>query len=373
MIVVNFSNQIAAGPKNISTNFIRQVLINDDGTKYLFIIPRIDGFLNFKNTESVKFKFISVNPGAFQALLNVFYVNIFLLNFISLKYNVSSILAFGNFLFGVISKANKVVLLHHPYIIDDAVFYKLPFKAREIERIKRFIFYFTVKNSSSVVVQSDYMKSCFLNKYPNSFDKVEKIYNPISDNFSQNRIKPKNIIPHQQINIIYASRFYPHKNHDFIIKLAARVKEQSSNINFIITIDGNSPETSDLLNAIKQKELPVSNVGEISQEKLQELYLNSDLAIFPSKTETFGNPLVEALYFALPVIAPSREYAIDILGDAGIFYTPESIENCTQVIFDISNSEQTYHEYSLKSLKRSVIFPNAKKWFQLYQNVLITK
>ncbi|MEW6996617.1 glycosyltransferase [Colwelliaceae bacterium BS250] len=373
MIVVNFSNQIAAGPKNISTNFIRQVLINEDGTKYLFIIPRIEGFLHFENTDSVKFKFISVNPGAIQALLNVFYVNLFLLNFLSLKYNVSSILAFGNFLFGVVSKANKVVLLHHPYIIDDTLFYKLPFKAREIERIKRFIFYFTVKNSNRVVVQSDYMKTCFLTKYPSALAKVEKIYNPISDNFSQNRIEPKNIIPNQKINIIYASRFYPHKNHQFIIKLAERVKEQASNIHFIITINGNSPETSDLLNTIKQKNLPVSNVGEISQEKLQVLYLSSDLAIFPSKTETFGNPLVEALYFALPVIAPSREYALDILGDVGIFYNPESVEDCTQVIFDTTNSEQTYHECSLNSLKRSVIFPNAKKWFQLYQNVLITK
>jgi glycosyltransferase involved in cell wall biosynthesis len=373
MIVINFSNQIAAGPKNISTNYIRQVLNNKDGNKYLFIIPRIEGFLHFENTELVTFKTIYVIPGGVQALINVFYVNIILLNFFSLKYNITSILAFGNFLFGTFSKANKVVLLHHPYIIDDQLFYQLPIKPRVIERIKRVLFYLTVKHVNHLVVQSDYMKGCFLRKFPNEHFKVEKIYNPISNNFSKNNISTRSIKANQQITIIYASRFYPHKNHDFIIQLAKRIKEKALNIRFIITVNDKAQETSDLLNVIKQGNLAVDNVGEISQEKLQELYLSCHLAIFPSKTETFGNPLVEALYFGLPVIAPSRDYAVDILAEAGIFYTPECVENCIQKMTDTINSEERYQNYSLKSLERAKVFPDAEKWFHYYQELISAK
>jgi glycosyltransferase involved in cell wall biosynthesis len=373
MNVINFSNQIAAGPKNISTNFIRQVLNNKDGKRYLFIVPKIEGFLHFENTDLVTFKYIFVIPGGAQALINVFYVNIILLNLLLLKYNITSILAFGNFLFGTFSKANKVVLLHHPYIIDDQLFYQLPIKPRVIERIKRILFYFTVKHADHIVVQSDYMRECFLKKFPHDHVKVEKIYNPISNNFSKNNISIRSIKAHQQISIIYASRFYPHKNHDFIIKVAERIKEKALNIQFIITVNGNSKETFNLLNVIKQKKLAVDNVGEVSQEKLQELYLRCNLAIFPSKTETFGNPLVEALYFGLPVIAPSRDYAVDILAGAGVFYTPECVDNCIQKITDIINSEDKYHSYSSKSLERAKVFPDAEKWFNYYQVLISAK
>ncbi len=56
----------------------------------------------------------------------------------------------------------------------------------------------------------------------------------------------------------------------------------------------------------------------ISQAQLHGLYLSADVFLCVSEHEGFGVPLVEAMYFGVPVVAWGRTAVPETLGDAGI-------------------------------------------------------
>jgi len=66
--------------------------------------------------------------------------------------------------------------------------------------------------------------------------------------------------------------------------------------------------------ATLEKELPHDHFfGFIQGEKLSELYASSDLFVFPSTTETFGNVVLEAFASGLPVVGARKGGVADIV------------------------------------------------------------
>jgi glycosyltransferase involved in cell wall biosynthesis len=57
--------------------------------------------------------------------------------------------------------------------------------------------------------------------------------------------------------------------------------------------------------------------GVLSQPELAELYSRADVFVFPSKTDTFGLVMVEAMACGLPVAAFPVVGPIDVVGDSG--------------------------------------------------------
>jgi glycosyltransferase involved in cell wall biosynthesis len=58
-------------------------------------------------------------------------------------------------------------------------------------------------------------------------------------------------------------------------------------------------------------------LGLLSGEALTEAYASSDVFVFPSRTDTFGNVILEALACGLPVAAYPVTGPVDIIGDSG--------------------------------------------------------
>lgn len=58
--------------------------------------------------------------------------------------------------------------------------------------------------------------------------------------------------------------------------------------------------------------LSIINLGKISQKKLYEQYEKVSALIYPSYTESFGLPLVEASRLNLPILAPELDYVRDV-------------------------------------------------------------
>jgi glycosyltransferase involved in cell wall biosynthesis len=98
------------------------------------------------------------------------------------------------------------------------------------------------------------------------------------------------------------------------------------NINAFLEIDlpgskwvvGDGPA----LKEIKEKYPLVNYLGVLNQYQLAEVYAAADVFVFPSKTDTFGLVLLEAMACGLPVAAYPVTGPIDVLGDskAGVMH-----------------------------------------------------
>jgi len=147
------------------------------------------------------------------------------------------------------------------------------------------------------------------------------------------------LIEDKRFDFCYVSSFAPHKNHNNLIK-AIKILRKEKHFNIAITID-DSEKTQVLIGQIKELNHNyggqcICNMGRISREQVIKLYSQSRALVFPSFTETFGLPVVEAVQCNLPVLISDRPYAYDLLENPIVFdpENPESIAEQMRLFLD---------------------------------------
>lgn len=366
MILVNISNQIGAGPRNISLNFIRAAGTSPMADEFLFITSDDPAVRSALEEAGLRHRIVPVADGGFRRAIRFPYVQL-LLAWLTLNNRCDRILAFGNFL--LTGRAQrKGILMHHPYLVDDALLARLPRVPRLLEQVKRALFRWTLTRVDVTIVQSNYMRDLFRRKYPRYKRKLAVIPNPVSGNFEQFTPQTADarceaFAGKTRYTLIYASRFYPHKNHAFLLDLARAFVAQGAPFEVAVTLDPAIPGAAALLARIEAEGLPIRNLGEVSQPELARAYTEADAAIFPSRAETFGNPLVEALQFALPVIVPDKGYAQAVLGTTGIFYNEDDVQDCLDHCLALVGTPQGYGEACAAAKAQGRAFPDAQTWF----------
>ena len=71
-------------------------------------------------------------------------------------------------------------------------------------------------------------------------------------------------------------------------------------------------------------------------EQLAEVYAAADVFVFPSRTDTFGLVLLEALASGVPVAAFPVTGARDVLGDAPVGFLSEDLRSACLVALEIA-------------------------------------
>lgn len=376
-VLINLYNQTAAGPKNISLNLISELMSESkDACHFYIIVPDIQEYSALCSTNNVHIiKLQKVNTFIAKVALRI-YLDVILVPKLIKKYRITSMLAFGNFLLSPVS-IKKVVLLHHPYLFDDLLIRKLPFFSKLIEKVKRFTFWITLKNVDVLVVQSQYVLDAFKKVWANASVLLTIIPNPISKDFIAQSASEINFIVDQRVaslgdglTILYVSRFYPHKNHEFLLKVSSELSSANIRHKILVTVDPEISGADVFLNAVASEDLPIINLGEIKQIDLAEFYKTAHLFLFPSKSETFGNPLIEAMSYGLPVIAPSLEYAYSVVGESGTYYEPDNEKDCVFKITELIHDSSSYYKKSIDSHQAFKSYPNVADWSKRYIEVL---
>ena len=73
--------------------------------------------------------------------------------------------------------------------------------------------------------------------------------------------------------------------------------------------------------------------GLVSDEELVCLYRSASLFVFPSFSEGFGLPPLEAMAHGVPVASSNRSCLPEVLGEAALYFDPENYEQMAEVMY----------------------------------------
>lgn len=115
--------------------------------------------------------------------------------------------------------------------------------------------------------------------------------------------KDKYNLEDRAFKLLYVGRISKEKNMDILSNVFRRLNGIKKNIHLIIV--GEGPYMGELKKELKNHE-QVTFTGYLSGKELSQAYASSDVFIFPSTTDTFGNVVIEAQASGLPVIVSDR-------------------------------------------------------------------
>jgi glycosyltransferase involved in cell wall biosynthesis len=138
-------------------------------------------------------------------------------------------------------------------------------------------------------------------------------------------------IPGDAALFIYVGGMNAHKNILGLLRAMPAVVATQPNAHLAIVGDtsgkgfwDNVPELREFVRTHPPLDRHVHFTGYLADPELVDLMNGASALVFPSLWEGFGLPAVEAMACGLPVLASNRSSLPEVIGDAGLFFDPES-------------------------------------------------
>lgn len=186
--------------------------------------------------------------------------------------------------------------------------------------------YLPVRFAGVVTVISERTKEelCRLTKIDDS--KVFVISDFVSDSF---KFAPKPEFPRTPRLLVLGTK---------VNKNIPRIVESLSELKLELRIIGEL--TQQQKSQLEQSGLNWTNAFRLSDEEVLQEYVDSDFVLFPSLSEGFGMPIIEAQAIGRPVITSDISPMKDVAGIGAVLVDPESVESIRDaVILVLSDSD----------------------------------
>jgi len=248
----------------------------------------------------------------------------------------------------------------------------LPFEWSELKRygfskmlIKMFLLRYTqtttFNKSAGVIFLSKYAHAVVKN-YINNNIKFSIIAHGINKRFENLPKVQYSIDKYSKefpYKILYISSIdvYKHQNH--VINAVSILRKEGFPV--LLELVGPSHikplrKMNLLLEKIDPANELVNYYGSLPYESLEKIYKNSDLFLFASSCETFGQIVTEAMSAGLPIACSNKSALPDVLGDCGVYFNPENPTNIALVLKMLLLDPQLRTNISLKGYNRSKEF-----------------
>ena len=260
-----------------------------------------------------------------------------------------------------ISKKFKVpvILIYNTQLHDYwSLYLKKVIKTDIFDDISRKIVWNIMKhffeNSSLILVKNKYIKD-ELSK------EIEKPIVVFPSGIDTKEFSPKFRKKHKKIRLIYVGRLAEEKNLDFLVNiLNNEILPKYKNIEIWIVGDGPKKK-------YMKKKLKAKYTGFLTGRKLSEVFSSGDIFLFPSKTETFGSVVLEAMASGLPVVA------FDSIGPKQIINNGETGFLCVSEEEFIERTKFLIENPDIRKKIGMAAFEEAKKydWEKIIEKVII--
>jgi glycosyltransferase involved in cell wall biosynthesis len=161
--------------------------------------------------------------------------------------------------------------------------------------------------------------------------------------------------------LLYIGNFLPHKNVKSLMD-AYNLLPENIRREYSLAVGGGRPEgfRRDIEQPKPGDSQAIIDCGNIADEDLPALYSGAELFVFPSLYEGFGLPPLEAMACACPVASSNTSCMPEVLGDAALFFNPNSTEEMSLAIRRMLEDEHLRNSFCQKGLERAKLFTSEK-------------
>jgi glycosyltransferase involved in cell wall biosynthesis len=147
--------------------------------------------------------------------------------------------------------------------------------------------------------------------------------------------------PNGSTRLLHVSHYSDHKNMGVLFQALGALTQQGVAVTLSTTADvrdsrydPNSLYRAADIELLQQPLIGerVKVLGDVNYDKLPELYRDHDIFIFPSLTESYGHPLVEAMASGLPIVTADIPVSRELCAEAALYFDPHSAEDLASKI-----------------------------------------
>ncbi len=250
---------------------------------------------------------------------------------------------------GAVSASRK---LNIPLVITEHSSYYSRYRVKMIEKL---ILRYSFKSANKVISVSNSLRE-IISKYKSN---IEVIPNMVDCDKVLSIINKKNNLGEEgQFTFLSLCYLKKNKGVDILIR-AFSTYFRGKEVKLIIAGDG--PERENLENLSKELGIleQVEFKGALNRDEVYKVMSNCNIFVLPSKFETFGVVLIEALANGKPVISTRNGGANDIVTDEnGILVDIDDIEGLGKAMVDL---KLDYNKYNEEEIRNSCINKYSKK------------
>lgn len=172
---------------------------------------------------------------------------------------------------------------------------------------------------------------------PHGID-FELFHKPKNPDEAKTVFEPYQIVPPY---ILYVSALWEYKNHDKLILAYHRLRQRYQLPHQLIFVgqgmnsfEGYAQKIRQMIRTL-QLEDSIRMIPFLPHESLVHCYQQADVFVFPSMTESFGNPIFEALAAGVPVLCSNTHAMNDLADDAAMYVDPSQTELFADKIYEL--------------------------------------
>lgn len=227
-----------------------------------------------------------------------------------------------------------------------------------------------VKKSKAIIVPSDLVKSQILNRYKVDAHKIT--VTPEAP--TKLAVTPESIKRLSKKRfLLYVGNAYPYKNLERLL-YAFKIVHATQPDLWLALIGKPEYYYHQLQEFVRNKNIPnVAFCGYVADAQLGWAYEKAVAYVFPSLSEGFGLPGLEAMYYGLPVIASNAGPLPEVYGQAAAYFNPASTEDVAEVILATISSPAALHQMRRAGLIQAKQFSwakMAKQTLEVYRSVI---